>query len=133
VPKPNQLTTLRVEDFSAEQRAWLPRLFQPLNQFLLSTYNILNGRVEFGANVPCQDETLRFSYGGSAQTFMWKLAGTPSILWVGQATEDAVVTSLQPFWSYDSSTQKISVNFYHLDGSALTVGSQYVVFIRIVP
>jgi hypothetical protein len=131
--KPNQITTLRVEDFAADQRAWLPRLFTPLNQFLTSTYNVLNGRVEFGSNVPCLDLNLNFSYGGSAQSFTWNLNEAPLILWVGQATEDGAPIALQPSWVYNSSTKMVSVNFFKLDGTALSVGSLYKVFVRAVP
>lgn len=133
MPKPNQLTTLRVEDFPSEQRTWLPRLFQPLNQVLLSTYNILNGRVDFGANIPAQDEVLNFTYGGTPQTFIWRLAGTPRILWVGQATQDKAAVTLLPSWEYNSSTQRFSINFYTISGGELTIGSIYTVFVRIVP
>jgi hypothetical protein len=108
-------------------------LFQPLNQFLLSTYNILNGRVEFGPNVPCQDQPLKFTYGNAAQSFTWNVAGTPLVLWVGQASEDGVAIALQPSWQYNSSTRMIAVDFFKLDGSALTTGSLYSVFVRVVP
>lgn len=133
MPKPNQVTTLRVEDFAAEQRAWLPRLFTPLNQFLTGTFNILNARVDFGANIPCLDQELLFNYGNEAQTFLWTQLPPPRILWVGQCLEDGDPVGLQPFWQYDASTNKLSVDFYKFDGSALTTGSFYKVFLRVVP
>ncbi len=133
MPKPNQLTTLRVEDFDSAQRSWLPRLFQPLNQFLLSTYNILNGRVDFGANIPCQDQTLRFTYAGNSQAFTYSLNGSPAVLWIGQSTVNAVAVGLQPSWTYDASTRRISLDLFLLNGTALTVGSTYSVFVRVCP
>lgn len=131
--KPNQLTTLRVEDYPSEQRAWLPRLFQPLNQVLTTTYNILNGRVEFGSNIPAVDQVLRFTYSGTSQSFMWSLLNAPAILVVGQATQDGIAVGLQIFWQYNSSTKKVSVDFFTLSGESLTVGSAYIVFLRALP
>lgn len=133
MPRIPPLTTLRVEDFPSEERKWLPRLFLPLNQFLTSASNTINGRVDFGANVPAQDMTLSFSFDGSAQRFRWNLAQAPKILWVGQSTEAGLPVALNASWSYDSSTQNVSVSFFKLDGTALTSGTDYRVFVRAVP
>lgn len=130
------LTALRVEDFDADQRKWLPRLFLPLNQFLTAVTGCINGRVEFSLNIPAQDQVLSFVFDGvSVQKFAWRLEATfpPRILWVGQATEAGLPVAVLPNWSYDPSTQTISISFVKLDGSALTSGASYSIFIRTVP
>jgi hypothetical protein len=126
-------TALRVEDYPAEQRSWLPRLFTPLNLFITTVNNILNGRVQFGANIPSVDTVLTFNESGAAQRFRWSIALAPVILWVGQATEDGLPVLLQAIWSYDASNQMISVSFVKSNGAALTAGVQYRVVLRIVP
>lgn len=133
MPRIPPLNTLRVEDFDAEQRAWLPRLFLPLNAFLTAVSGALSGRIEFVSNIPAQDHQLSFQYNGRAQTVRWTLAMSPRILWVGQATEAGLAVTLFPEWSYDSSTQNVSVDFKKLNASALSIGTQYSVFIRVVP
>lgn len=127
------LTTLRVEDFSGEERKWLPRLFNPLNAFLTAASNALNGRIEFGSNIPCLDSYLQFNFDGLPQRYRWPLNVQPTILIVGQATENALPVSLIPMWSFDSSTQNISVSFTKVGGQALTVGVAYRVFVRAIP
>lgn len=130
------LTTLRVEDFDAEQRKWLPRLFLPLNQFFTAVSSAINGRIEFVTNVPAQDQTLDFTFdGSSAQKFAWRLDATlpPKILWVGQATEAGLAVAVFAQWAYDPSTATISVTFTKSNGSALTTGAEYKIFIRTVP
>jgi hypothetical protein len=129
---PVQTTTLRVEDFPSDQRTWLPRLLTPLNLFLTSTYNILNAGVNFGSNIPCQDQSLSFTYGGSSQVFAWNQTGIPAIVWVGQCKESATTIALTCAWSYDASNKRITIDFYKKDGSALTSGTSYTVFLRVV-
>lgn len=127
------LPTLRVEDFPSEERAWLPRLLTPLNSFLTNASNAFQRRIEFGSNIPSQDNDLVFSYDGSPQSFRWFGTVAPKILWVGQALEDGLPIVLQSGWSYDSSTANISVSFYRLTGSGLSIGSRYNIFVRAVP
>jgi len=131
--KITQSSTLRVEDFDSEQRKWLPRLFAPINLFITSVTNVINGRIEFGTNIPSQDALLSFTYGSSAQRFTWGSNLTPRVLWVGQSFEGNDNIALVPQWTYDASTGMISVNFLKADGSALTVGQSYKVFVRVAP
>lgn len=128
---PVQATTLRVEDFPDAQRSWLPRLFTPLNLVLTSTYNILNAGVNFGSNIPCQDATLSFTYGGTSQVITYSSAGTPVLVWVGQCKEGNNTIPLQIAWSYNSSSKQVTADFFKKDGSALTQGTTYSIFIRI--
>lgn len=128
------LTTLKVEDFEADQRKWLPRLFTPLNAFLTAASNVINGRIEFGSNIPAQDVALKFTHNGSAQRFRWTTpALSPKVLWVGQAWEGTEGIAVVPVWQYDASTQTVSVEFLKLPSSELTVGVEYQIFLRVVP
>lgn len=133
MPRIPPLTTLRAEDFAAEQRKWLPRLLLPLNQFLTNASNALNGRIEFGANIPAQDNVLTFSFNGTAQRYRWNLSLPPTILWVGQATENGIPVSLLPEWSFDPSTQNILIGFVTTSGAPLVSGRNYRIFVRAVP
>lgn len=133
MPRIVPLSTLRVEDYPAEERKWLPRLLTPLNQFLTSASSALNGRIDFVSNIPAQDVQLEFTYDGSAQRFRWNLAMVPKILWVGQASEANVAINVSPSWVFDSSTSVVSVAFQKLPGGDLTVGQVYRIFVRAVP
>lgn len=127
------LTTLRTEDYPSEERAWLPRLFLPLNQFLTAVTNCLNGRVDFGANIPAVTQQLSFVYDGMERRIPWGLPLQPAIVWTGQAYEFDEAISVSPLWSYDSSTKIVSLSFLRSAGSELTVGNSYKILVRIVP
>jgi hypothetical protein len=127
------LSTLRTEDYPSEQRAWLPRLFLPLNSFLTAASAAINGNIEFGSNIPAQDQVLSFTYNGLAQRFAWNGNADPVILWVGQATEGGITTSVLPIWSFDSSSRTVTVNFKRLNGENLSIGASYRIVIRAVP
>lgn len=125
--------SLRTEDYPPEERSWLPRLFLPLNQFLTSVTNTINGRIDFGANIPAVTTTLSFVYDGSSQKIAWPLSLAPVILWVGQASEGGIAIYLNPVWTYDFSTSLVTVSFLKANGSALTSKNSYKIVIRIVP
>lgn len=127
------LTTLRTEDYPAEERAWLPKLFGPLNQFLTSVTNTINGRVDFGSNIPAVTQQLNFVYDGMERRIAWSLALPPMLVWIGQAFEDSVSVALNPVWNYSASTGIVSLDFVHTDGTGLTVGISYKILVRIVP
>lgn len=128
------LTTLRVEDFPSEPRTWLPRLFTPLNNFLTTVTNTLQGRVNFVSNIPAQDQTLTFTYNGQPQTFAWTLSLQPAVFFVGPSFEQGSAVTLAPTWSYDATRGVVSVNFYKLPSmETLTVGYSYKVFVRVIP
>lgn len=127
------LTTLRTEDYPAEERAWLPKLFGPLNQFLTAVTNTINGRVDFGANIPADTQQLNFIYDGMERRIPWKLQLQPLIVWLGQCYEGTEAIALAPVWTYDASTGIVSIDFEKPDGTGLTVGTQYRILVRIVP
>lgn len=128
-------TTLRTEDFIS-QKDWIPQLLLPLNQFLLGTSSAVNGNLTFGDNIPCQTQTLEFTYGGASdfpKTFKWNLTDKPVELRLCQALENGVGISLIPLaWGYADS--KISLQtFYKVSNGAitnLTVGASYKVTVR---
>ena len=127
------LTTLRTEDYPSEQREWLPRLFLPLNAFLTAVTNTLNGRVDFGLNIPAVTQQLSFVYDTVPQKILWPYPAPPAVLWLGQCYENGIAFAAKEIWSYDSSTRLISANFVKLDGSSLTTGLSYKILIRVVP
>lgn len=127
------LTTLRTEDYPAEERSWLPKLFGPLNQFLTAVTNTINGRVTFGDNIPAVTQQLNFIYDGMERRIAWNLALQPAILWLGQCYEDDESVALLPVWSYSASSGLVSLEFVKADGSELTVGNSYKILVRIVP
>lgn len=127
------LTALRTEDYPAEERKWLPRLFLPLNGFLTAVTNCLNGRVEFGLNIPAITQNLSFIYDSMSQKILWPYTLSPQVLWVGQAYENGTAIAVVPVWSYDFSTRLVSVRFLKSGTDELTVGTSYKITIRIVP
>ena len=127
------LTSLRTEDYPAEQRAWLPRLFLPLNQFLTAVTNCLNGRVEFGLNIPAVTQALNFVYDGTSTKIPWSLSGQPSFVWIGQAFENGAAFVCLSSMTYDASASLVYIDFAKASGDALTVGNSYKIVVRIVP
>jgi hypothetical protein len=128
--------TVRTEDFE-NQQGWIDKLLFPLNQFILSTINAVNGNITFGDNIPCQTQTLTFTYAATSdfpKTFAWKYKSRPIELRVCQAAENGVSIALIPIWSYGNGTITIS-NLLKLTTAgvvALTAGSQYVVTLRVL-
>lgn len=131
--KVNVPTTFRTEDFESEQRKWLPRLFNPLNLFLTAVVGTINGRIEFGSNIPSQDKLLSFTYDGTPQRFTWNVPGlSPKIAILGEAYEGNDAIALVPVFSYNASTATISLEFKKLNGNDLTTGTLYEIFVRII-
>lgn len=128
-----QVTTLRTEDFPAEQRSWVPRLLTPLNLFITNVTQLLNGRVRFVDNIPAQDYTLDFVYNGQDQKFRWDNVLQPRILLIGAMVEGASAIPICSTWNYDASTASVTVQFLKIDGSSLTLGTRYRTFVRIIP
>lgn len=127
------LTTLRTEDFPSEQRQWLPRLFQPLNNFLTTVTNCLNGNVTFGPQIPSVTQQLSFVYDGMERRIPWGYILPPLVLWLGPCFEDNENIALKEVWNYNASTGIVSLDFVKMDGSELTVGNSYKILVRIVP
>lgn len=128
-----QSSTIRTEDFPAEVRKWVPRLLTPLNLFITSVINLLNGNLTFVDNIPAQDLSFNFTYASNPQRFTWNNSRAPKIVWIGMAFENGNAFVALPLWGFDASTQIVSLDFKKTDGSALTPGSLYKIFVRVVP
>lgn len=128
-----QSSTIRTEDFPAEVRKWVPRLLTPLNLFITSAINLLNGNLTFVDNIPAQDLNFNFTYASASQRFTWNNSRAPKLAWVGMASENGTAFIALPFWSFDASTQMVSIDFKKANGAALTSGSLYKIFVRFVP
>lgn len=130
----NVTTTLRVEDYPAEQRKWLPRLFQPLNILFTQIAAAINGNVEFGPNIPAQDDALEFNYSGQFPSYSWKVNRTPKFHMLGTCLEDGVQVSLVLTLNFNASSKLIEVvSIFKLSASgtqALSSGSLYKINIR---
>lgn len=127
------LSTLRAEDFPTEVKEWIPRLFTPLNQFLTNASNAINGRIEFGINIPTVDQQINFTEDATARRFLWTKTQFPKVMTVGQAFENSIAIAVIPVWSFDPSTRVISVTFQKVNGQALEVGFEYKIFVRVQP
>jgi hypothetical protein len=132
----NATTTLRVEDYPSDQRKWLPRLFQPLNLLFTQLAGAINGNIEFGVNIPSQDNEVEFNYTGddSLPSIEWKLARPPRFHLLGTCLEDGVQVSLVLTTLFDASTSLVMVtSAYKLTAAgaeALQTGSFYQLVIR---
>lgn len=128
------LTTLRVEDFPSQQE-WIGKLLLPINQFLLAATTSINGGITFGDNIPCQTQTLNFTYGGASdfpKTFLWKITSAPIELRVCSATENGVPVAMVPAWSYTNSQVTIAglILLKSTGVTALKAGAVYNVILR---
>ena len=56
------IKSLQIEDFQ-DQKSWIGKLLIPLNQFMTTIYNTLNGSLEFGSNIRGQIHTINFIEG----------------------------------------------------------------------
>lgn len=131
----NANSTLRVEDYAAEYRkTLLPRLFQTLNLLFTQILSAVNGNIEFGPNIPAQDNVVEFNFAGVIPTFKWNLNRPPKMVLVGRALEDGFPVIVATAFSYDSSNGLISlttlVKLAPTGVSALRTGSNYKISIR---
>lgn len=130
----NANSSLRVEDYPAEERKWLPRLFQPLNLLLTQIVGAINGNIEFGSNIPSQDDNLEFNYSGSFPSYKWGLVRPPKFQLLGRCLEDGVQVSLVLTTAYDASSALVNVTSIFkvtaTGSQALQSGSLYKVSIR---
>ena len=135
------ISGIRVEDFPS-QKDWMPKLLGPLNQFLLSATNAINGNLTLTDNIPCQTITLIFTANGSdfPKNISWSInqnnnnaSLTPPVeLRVCSATENGSAIAVVPAWSYANGTITISyiTKLTRSAASALTVGAVYKIILR---
>ena len=106
----NANATFRTEDYAKEQRAWLPRFFQPLNLLFTQIVGVLHGNVEFGSNIPSQENLLEFNFDGATfPAFAWHLNRPPNYHDLGLCLEDGAQVSLVITWLFDASTGLVNV------------------------
>ena len=127
------ITTLRVEDFPSEKE-WIGKLLGPMNTFLLDSTSAINGNIEMGVNVPCQTQTLNFTYGSNSLPiqFKWKLPNKPVELRVAQCTEAGSAIAVVIAWSFANSLVSVEsiVKLSDNGASSLTSGSVYNLILR---
>lgn len=128
------LTTIRVEDFPT-QKEWIGSLLLPLNQFLLSAISAINGNVTFGDNIPCQTQSLLFSYGAETdfpKTFKWNLPNKPVEIRVCSATENDLPIGIVAVWAYANGQVSITslVKVSTSGAAALVRNSRYNIVLR---
>jgi hypothetical protein len=104
------ISNLRTEDFPGQEK-WISRLFFPLNQFLETVTNAINGNITHGDNIPCQTQQLLFVYGAITdfpKIFKWTLPVAPVEIRVCSATENGTAIAMAVAWSYSAGTVTIS-------------------------
>lgn len=122
------VNTLRVEDFPS-QKDWIERLFYPLNQFITSATQAINGQITFGDNIPGVTQNLRFTYSTSSFpiSFRWTFQLQPVEVRLCSAYENDVPVILVFSWSYASGQITIQSVFKITSAGVvgLTTGSVY--------
>lgn len=131
------ITSLRVEDFP-DQKQWIGKLLFPINQFLLSVTKAVNGNIRLGQNIPCQTQSLVFTYGGTSdfpKSFRWNYVDNPVELRVCSAKESDTAIGVIPIWYFSNNMIFIS-NILKVSStgvSSLTAGSNYNIVLRAEP
>lgn len=111
--KLNQIPNLRVEDFDQAQN-WLDRLFIQLNPMIQSLNQIINGGIDFTANI----KSVTKDYDLTITTFQpfsfqWSFTDVPPLdLRIIKALKGGTLTPtiLLPAWSYNTSNRAITVS-----------------------
>ncbi len=93
--------TIVLEEFPKEQRAWLPKLLNPLNQFLEQVYKSLVNGLTLRDNMKSQISEIKI---GVAQIYPIKLAWNvnekPTSCSLGYLAEDISSFALLPVHSF---------------------------------
>lgn len=96
------LKSLKTEDFPKDQQGWIPRLLQPLNQFMLTVYQLLNGNLQFGNNIRAQIQ--EFTFEGSEVRFQSEIGRPQGLVLISiqdiSASPTAITAACQPLWTY---------------------------------
>lgn len=131
---------LKVEDFP-DQKKWIGKLIQPLNDFLNQSIKIINDGIVFPDNFLGKDIVYSFTYQSEAitwpQKFQWPFLAKPKALLVVSATEDGVAFIPALSWqlAVDGTVQITGmVKFTSAPAvSLLTAGSKYEIRTRVTP
>jgi hypothetical protein len=108
--KLSQVPNFRVEDFASEQ-SWIGRLFINLNPFIQAVNQLTDQNVDFSTNIKAVTKSYDITTF-QAFSFKWPFTGdAPVQLQVVKALKGNLLepTLLMASWSYDSTTNSISV------------------------
>lgn len=109
--KLNQPTNLRAEDYP-EQASWIGRLFIVLNGFIQSVQSVLDQNIDFSTNIKSVTKDFDTTALTFPIVFSWPYKGfKPVDLCVMNATNESSATCLLPAWSFDSSTNNITISY----------------------
>ena len=121
--KISQSNNLRAEDFP-DQSAWIGRLFIILNSFITSVNQVIDQNIDFATNI----KSVTKDYDVSSLTypikFQWAFPqAAPISLVICKAMKDGVATNLLPAWTYNASTQEITITYLSECLSTGTIGA----------
>lgn len=133
-------TRLAVEDFP-DQKSWLGKLIQPINDFLTQTITILNGGVTFADQILGKDHTFSFQYQSDTITlpvgFQWNFAAAPKALAVISAYEDDAAIAVQVAWQFTTDGQVQLTQIMKITPTPavtlLIASSRYKIRVRVTP
>lgn len=100
---------LITEDFQPEQRKWLPKLFQPINQFFESVYGALNKGLTIADNISGEIKTIEVN-GTYPLKLSWGQKSKPVAVIVGNAyrsdgTSVTLSSAVYCQWQFNQSSQ----------------------------
>ena len=132
--KLNQPTNLRSEDYPT-QTEWIGRMFTVLNPFIRSVENIFDSNIDFSTNIRSITRDFDTSTVQFPIVFSWPFTqAKPVSLSVSGASKNSTPICLVAAWSFDSSTNEISVSYLtEISASgvvAIAQGSRYKFTIR---
>ena len=126
---------LTVEDFP-DQKEWIGKLLQPLNQFMDEVAAGLNKNLEFGANIQAQIKVLEFQTRAVvADTFplyfKYTLPKRPEGCFVAKAEENdaAPATLATAVWADWEVTQDNQIKIKNLTGLAVSQKYKVTLFV----
>lgn len=133
---------LTVEEFP-EQKDWIGKLFQQINDFVTETIKIVNGGITFTDNVSGADHEFDFTYQTDAISlpigFTWPLAVPPKALQVVNATANLSPVILVAAWDYtQTGLVRLTSVVQVISGSPgsvsiLTANVRYRIRVRVTP
>jgi hypothetical protein len=133
-------TLLKVEDFN-DQKDWIGKMIQPINDFVSQSIAILNGGLLFTDQMIGVDHTFEFTYQSDAITLpqraKWTSSYRPGALVVVAATEDGAPIIPAVAWKYTQEGVIEVTSMVKLTTAPavalLTAGAKYRIRCRITP
>lgn len=126
------LIRLLVEDF-VDQKEWIGKLLQPINQFMEATAASLNKSLTVADNLDQQITTITIR-GSENATFKATTKNRPKGVMVTQVVTvsgTAPTAAVQPVWGYVPATNSIKISSWH-GGLSSTAKYQITLFIHTV-